>query len=94
MIRCAERFAFNNSTPFTVPGKIEAEQYDLGMPGTTYYDTTKGNSAGGFWRSDNVDILSKNNQHQVIQMESGEWLEYSVNVSTPGFYQIDITYAA
>ena len=27
-------------------------------------------------------------------MESGEWLEYSVNVSTPGFYQIDITYAA
>ena len=89
-----ERFAFNNSTPFTVPGKIEAEQYDLGMPGTTYYDTTKGNSAGGFWRSDNVDILSKNNQHQVIQMESGEWLEYSVNVSTPGFYQIDITYAA
>ena len=43
-----ERFAFNNSTPFTVPGKIEAEQYDLGMPGTTYYDTTKGILLVGF----------------------------------------------
>ena len=89
-----ERYAYNNSKPFTVPGKIEAEQYDLGMPGTTYYDATKGNAAGGFWRSDDVDILSKNNQHQVIQMESEEWLEYSINVSTAGFYQIDITYAA
>ena len=89
-----DRFAYNNSTPFTVPGKIEAEQYDLGMPGTTYYDTTKGNSAGGFWRSDDVDILSKNNQHLVIKMESEEWLEYSINVSKTGFYKIAITYAA
>ena len=89
-----ERFAYNNSRPFIVPGKIEAEQYDLGMPGKTYYDTTKGNSSSGFWRSDDVDIPSKNNQHQVIQMEPEEWLEYSINVSKTGFYQIDITYAA
>ena len=63
------------------------------MPGTTYYDTTKGNSAGGFWRSDDVDILSKNNQHLVIQMESEEWLEYSINVSKLGFIR-SLLYAA
>ena len=89
-----ERFAYNNSEPFALPGKIEAEQYDLGMPGMTYYDTTKGNTSGGFWRSDDVDILSKNNHHRVIQMEANEWLDYSIHVSTPGSYQLDVTYAA
>ena len=89
-----ERFAYNHSEPFAVPGKIEVEQYDLGMPGVTYFDTTKGNAPGGFWRSDDVDILSKNNQHRVVQMESDEWLDYSIHVSTPGSYQLDVSYAA
>ena len=79
--------------PFSVPGKIEAEQYDLGMPGTTYYDTTKGILPVGFG-DPMMLIFSRNNQHQVIQMEPEEWLEYSINVSETGFYQIDITYAA
>ena len=38
-----------------VPGRIEAEDYDLGGEGIAYHDTTPGN-LGGIYRQDDVDI--------------------------------------
>ena len=64
------------------------------MPGVTYYDKTKGNKLNGFWRSDDVDILSDKNIHQITDIEKGEWLEYSIEVSSSGLYEIDITYSS
>ena len=88
------RIPYNNSEPIIIPGKIECEQYDLGMPGVTYYDKTKGNKLNGFWRSDDVDILSDKNIHQITDIEKGEWLEYSIEVSSSGLYELDITYSS
>src|SRR5713101_2130023 len=41
--------------PISVPGRIEAEDYDTNGPGISYFDDTPGNS-GGVYRADDVDI--------------------------------------
>jgi hypothetical protein len=69
-----------------IPGKIEAEDYDLGGSGVAHNDTTNGN-AGASYRSDNVDIWGGSVPY-IGTTAAGEWLEYSVNVSSAGQYNI------
>lgn len=74
-----------------IPGKIEAENYDLGGSGVAFNDTTNGN-VGAQYRSDNVDIWrrSADGAFYVGTTVAGEWLEYSVNVAAAGDYNITI----
>gem|GEM_PF-905623 len=83
-----------NGTPGTVPepykqhpvpGRIEAEDYDLGGETVSYHDTTPGN-AGGAYRHDDVDIETANGVTNVGWIRNGEYLLYTVNVSESGFY--------
>ena len=62
---------------FSLPGRIQAEDYHR------YYDTTPGNSAGGY-REDDVDIKSLNGRPHVTNIQKGEWLEYDIELSTSG----------
>ena len=88
-----ERIPYNNGQLVAIPGKVEVECYDYGYPGVTYRDTTEGNSGKGFYRSDDVDIVSKKGRHRVTNTEAGEWLEYSVDIKQTGTYMISVTYA-
>jgi len=75
-----------NGVRFSIPGEIEAEQYDLGGEGLGYHDLSIGNSGGAF-RSDNVDVEvnpAMIDDHKVAGIEAGEWLNYSVDVKTAG----------
>jgi len=75
-----------NGVRFAIPGEIEAEQYDLGGEGLGYHDLSRGNSGGAF-RYDNVDIEVNPgmiDDHKVAGIEAGEWLNYSVIVTTAG----------
>ena len=89
-----ERIPFNNSQAIQLPGVIQFEAYDLGMPNATYYDTSKGNSRGGFWRKEDVDILSKRGSHFITDTEAGEWLEYSIQTKQAGEFSMTIKYSA
>ncbi len=73
-------------SPATIPGKIEAEEYDVGGEGVAYYDTTAGN-AGGEVRTDDVDIEARDGGYTVGWIADGEWLEYTVNATT-GTYDL------
>ncbi len=67
-----------------IPGAIQAEDYDEGGQGVAYFDTTSGNT-GGAYRNDDVDIEfseSAVNQHNVGWIEAGEWLRFTVDVTT------------
>lgn len=88
-----ERIPYNNGMPVAIPGKVEVERYDYGYPRVTYYDTTEGNSGKGFYRSDDVDIVSNKGRHRVTNTEAGEWLEYSVDIKQTGTYMISVSYA-
>lgn len=73
-----------------VPGKIEAEDYDLGCSGQAYFDTGDGNN-GGAYRTDNVDISSTTDggaDYNVGWVDAGEWLEYTVDVAATGTYYL------
>ena len=76
-----------------VPGKLEAENYDLGGEGVAYHDRTKGN-AGSQYRTDDVDIwYSDTEGYYTGANATGEWLAYTVEVAATGQYRVDLRVA-
>ena len=87
------------STPYTgaavsLPGTIQAENFDNGGEGIAYHDTTGGNALGAF-RSTDVDIeAAASGGYDVGKTKPGEWLKYSVNVAAGGPYRVDVRVAS
>jgi endoglucanase len=76
--------------------RIEAENYDMGGQNIAYYDSTAGNQ-GGQYRSDDVDITTTNDAgggYAVSSTAGGEYLEYTINVPQPGYYNLALRYAS
>ncbi|MEI6891254.1 MAG: carbohydrate-binding protein [Pontiella sp.] len=78
---------------WSVPGQIEAEEYDLGGEGIAYHDSTSGNSGGQF-RTDDVDIISCSEGGYAVVAVDDEWLSYTLSVAVEGVYHFDVRYAA
>lgn len=76
-------------TPFSIPGSIDASDFDNGGEGVSYHDTTAGNY-GGAYRDTNVDVQASPGagNDTVGWIDRGEWLSYSVRVATSGAYSI------
>ncbi len=75
-----------------IPGKIEAENYDVGGQGVSYFDKDVKNK-GGVYREDAVDVgrLDSTSDGFVVgYTEEGEWLEYTVNVARSGAYKLTL----
>src|SRR5262245_9500836 len=87
------------STPYlgtlrTLPGTIEAENFDDGGEGAAYHDLTPENS-GGAYRATGVDLQSSSEAgSNVGWIGAGEWLNYSVNVAASGSYVLEARVAA
>jgi beta-glucosidase len=82
--------------PHPIPGRIEAEDYDTGGEGPAYHDTTPGNE-GGEYRSDDVDIeitTDVDGGFNVGWIEEGEWMAYTVDVSSSSLYDIQVRVAS
>jgi hypothetical protein len=80
-------------SPLVVPGTIQAEAFDNGGEGVSYHDTTAGNSGGAF-RNTDVDIeTASGGGYDVGWIDAGEWLNYTVNVSSAGSYTAQIRVA-
>jgi len=78
-----------------VPGTIQAEDFDNGGQGVSYFDTTTGNSSG-LYRPTDVDIEASTDTgggFDVMKTKAGEWLQYSVNVTAAGTYPLDVRIA-
>jgi endonuclease/exonuclease/phosphatase family metal-dependent hydrolase len=74
-------------TPATIPGTIQAEDFDGGGQGVAYWDHTGGNE-GGAYRGTDVDIAgTPTGGHTIGWAGAGEWLLYTVNVSASGYYR-------
>jgi len=87
-----------NSSPAQIPGRILAVEYDHGGPGVAYYDTTVANRGEAFRKDEQVDIEASTGgepfSHNVGWVDSGEWMEYTVNVATAGTYQLSMRVAS
>jgi len=82
-------------TPWPIPGKIEAEDFDECGQLVSYYDTTAGNAYGAY-RSTSVDIEATSDTgggYDVAKTKTGEWLKYTVNVTAAGTYPLTLRVA-
>ncbi len=85
---------------------INAVDYDLGINGAAYFDndtadyhvstgkSTPGNK-GRAYRNDGVDIsVGTDGSYYVSSFESGEWLQYTIDVVKKGKYTIQLGYSS
>src|SRR5437773_10311195 len=81
-------------TPFTIPGSFEAEDFDRGGEGVAYHDNVAGNAGGQYRPNEDVDIIvssdSAGGGFVVNNFETGEWVNYTVNVQTATNYDIEL----
>ena len=80
-------------TAAVIPGKIEAENYDEGVAGFAYYDTTEGNQCYAFtnyYRKDDVDIKAISDGVAVGAFAGEEWMAYTVDVQKEGIYTVSL----
>ncbi len=80
-------------TPRALPGRIEAEDFDEGGEMIAYHDADAGNNGNSSYRAGNVDVgenpSDDGRQNRVIGWtNSGEWLNYTVNIQSPGIYNL------
>jgi len=73
-----------SGTPVALPGTVNAANFDNGGEGVAYHDTSSGNS-GGQYRNTDVDLeASSEGGFDLGWTAPGEWLNYTVNVTSAG----------
>ncbi|SHN32967.1 discoidin domain-containing protein [Chitinophaga sp. CF418] len=85
----------HGGTAWAIPGKIEAENFDDGGEGVAYHDLTATNTQGQYRTAEGVDIeAATEGGYNVGTIQTGEWLEYTVNVAQAGVYTLQARVAA
>lgn len=72
----------------SLPGTIEAENFDQGGEGLSFHDTDANDEGDANYRSDNegLDLVKGNGGTAIGYTEVDEWTEYTVNVAETGKY--------
>jgi len=74
--------------PLTIPGTIEAEDFNSGCPGEAYSDRDEINSGGEYRINEGVDVEKYEGGFDITRTAGGEWVTYTVAVSQAGDYQV------
>lgn len=76
-----------NWTGWPVPGVVQAEDFDEGSEGSAYHDEDASNN-GGEYRQTGVDIFANSTGgYRLGVSRVGEWLNYTINVASNGYYR-------
>ena len=85
-----------DGTSATIPGTVQAENYDLGGQGAGYSVSTVNGTANSY-RSDGVDLEATSDAgggYDLGWTSSEQWFDYTVNVATAGTYTVSFRVAA
>jgi endonuclease/exonuclease/phosphatase family metal-dependent hydrolase len=83
-----------SGSPVSLPGTIQAENFDNGGQGVAYSDTTSAN-LGNAYRSTGVDLEQASaGGYNIGWTDTGEWVQYSVNVASAGTYMLSFRVAS
>jgi hypothetical protein len=77
-------------TPYSLPGTIPAQNFDKGGQGRAYNDKGAGNAGQQYRTSEDVDIIKYSSSYAVNNIQTGEWLKYTVNVAETTQYDITL----
>lgn len=83
--------------PSAIPGKVEAEDFDLGANGDAYFDNSQGNAGGGYRFDTDADLQRTTDLgggYNIGWTGVGEWLEYTVEVAVAGDYDLYVRIAS
>ena len=81
--------------PHTIPGTIEAEDFDTGCPGDAFYDRDGINEGGQYRLKEGVDIEKCSaGGYNVGWTHIGDWMAYTVTVRESAKYQISFYIAS
>lgn len=81
--------------PATLPGRVQAELYDLGGSLVAYSDREPQNLGGAFRLEEGVDIefSQDGDGYSIGWFAEGEWVEYTVSAASTGVYSVAMRYA-
>ena len=85
--------AYPDGSAHKIPGTINPTFYDLGGEGVGYHDLNTANSGTGIRPEQGVDTEYRLPEGTIGGIQTGEWLEYTINVEKEGFYTIEILFA-
>ena len=83
-------------TPAPVPGTIQVENFDTGGLNVGYFTSDNTNHGGQYRTSEGVSIEATTDSgggYDVGWATAGEWLNYTVNVTTAGTYTVQVRVA-
>ena len=85
--------------PHELPGRIEAEDYDLGGEGVSYSDSEPANNGDRYRTFEGVDIETTSDVgggYNVGWIAAGEWIDYAVEVpeNCQGEFVLDVRVAS
>jgi alpha-L-fucosidase len=81
--------------PHSIPGIVEAEDFDTGCPGDAYFDRDEVNEGGQYRLNQGVDIEQcAAGGYNVGWTHAGEWMAYTVTVSRTATYQVSFNLAS
>lgn len=81
--------------PLSVPGTVEAEDFDTGGEGLSWHDASIANIGGGYRLNEAVDIYPRTDGgYYISSVWPGEWFEHTVTVANEGNYIIDFHVAS
>jgi hypothetical protein len=86
-----------SKSPIPIPGTIEAENFNNGGQNNAYYDADMPNNGGKYRLTEGVDIETTGDAtgaYNIGWTNAGEWMEYLVNVTKSGTYNITLRTAA
>jgi len=81
----------------SIPGTVQAENFDNGGEGVAYHDTEISNRGGQYRTNEGVDIessMDKGSRYNVGWIKADEWLEYTINVQSSGNYVLEARVAS
>lgn len=83
---------------YAVLGRVEVENFTCGGEGVAYHDTTPANEGNSAYRLlESVDVwddAAASHTHYVGSTEDGEWLVYTVEITTEGRYDLWVAAAS
>ncbi|MDR2685075.1 MAG: family 43 glycosylhydrolase, partial [Prevotellaceae bacterium] len=95
-----DKFDFRNSAPYSgtpfkdnnVPGKIEAEDFDIGGKNVAWFDNDDANQSNSDYRQgEGVDLEQEaGGGIHISWTGNGEWVKYTLNVTESGIYDVAI----
>ncbi len=72
----------------TIPGTIEAEDFNTGCPEEAYSDRDEINAVGEYRPNESVDIEKYEGGYKITRTAAGECITYTTTISKTGNYQV------